>query len=62
MGEREKFSGRAGSAPSRGVRRSAAGARRWSRRCETLELEIVDYLRQCLGVESGPVEFSLLVE
>jgi hypothetical protein len=39
-----------------------AGAQRWSRRCETLESEIVDYLRQCLSAESGPVEFSLLVE
>ena len=39
-----------------------AGARRWNRRCETLESEIVDYLRQCLRAETGPVEFSLLVE
>jgi hypothetical protein len=49
----------------RGLRccvKQLTGARRWTRRCETLELEIVDYLRQCLGAESGPVEFSLLVE
>jgi len=46
----------------RGCVKQLTGARRWSRRCETLELEIVDYLRQCLGAESGPVEFSLLVE
>jgi hypothetical protein len=46
----------------RGCVKQLTGARRWSRRCETLELEIVDYLRQCLGAESGRVEFSLLVE
>ena len=46
----------------RGCVKQLTGARRWSRRCETLEVEIVDYLRQCLGAESGPVEFSLLVE
>ena len=46
----------------RGCVKQLTGARRWSRRCETLELEIVDYLRQCLGAESGPAEFSLLVE
>ena len=46
----------------RGCVKQRTGARRWSRRCETLELEIVDYLRQCLGAESGPTEFSLLVE
>ena len=39
-----------------------AGARRWNRWCETLESEIVDYLRRCLRAETGPVEFSLLVE
>jgi hypothetical protein len=46
----------------RGCVKHLAGAQRWSRRCETLESEIVDYLRQCLSAESGPVEFSLLVE
>jgi hypothetical protein len=46
----------------RGCVKQLTGARRWSRRCETLEREIVDYLRQCLTTESGPVEFSLLVE
>jgi hypothetical protein len=49
----------------RGLRRCVkhlAGARRWSRRCETLEREIVDYLRRCLSAEPGPAEFSLLVE
>ena len=46
----------------RGCVKHLAGARRWSRRCETLEQEIVDYLRECLSAESGPVDFSLLVE
>jgi hypothetical protein len=46
----------------RGCVKQLTGAQRWSRRCETLEHEIVDYLRQCLSAESGPVEFSLLVE
>jgi hypothetical protein len=38
------------------------GARRWGRRCQTLESEIVDYLRECLRAEPAPVEFALLVE
>jgi hypothetical protein len=46
----------------RGCVKQLTGAQRWSRRCETLEREIVDYLRQCLSAESGPVELSLLVE
>jgi hypothetical protein len=46
----------------RGCVKQLAGARRWSRRCETLEQEIVAYLRECLSAESGQVDFSLLVE
>jgi hypothetical protein len=46
----------------RGCVKHLAGARRWSPRCETLEREIVDFLRQCLSAASGATEFSLLVE
>ncbi len=46
----------------RGCVKHLTGARRWSRRCETLEREIVDYLRRCLSAECGPIEFSLVVE
>jgi len=49
----------------RGLRdcvKQLTGARRWSRRCETLEAEIVAYLRECVRAELGQVDFSLLVE
>ena len=49
----------------RGLRdcvKQLTGARRWSRRCRTLEGEIVDYLRECLSAEPAPVEFALMVE
>ena len=42
----------------RGCVKQLTGARRWSRRCETLEREIVAYLRECLSAESGQVDFS----
>jgi hypothetical protein len=38
------------------------GARRWSRRCRTLEGEIVDYLRECLRAVPAPVDCALIVE
>jgi hypothetical protein len=38
------------------------GARRWNGRCRTLEGEIVEYLRGCLGAEPAPVEVALIVE
>ena len=38
------------------------GAQRWSPRCQSLETEIVDYLRQCLRAAPAPVELALLVE
>ena len=38
------------------------GAQRWGLRCRGLEEQIVDYLRECLGVEVKPAEFALLVE
>jgi hypothetical protein len=49
----------------RGLRRCVkhlAGARRWTLRCQSLEGEIVTYLRQCLSAESAPEEFALVVE
>jgi hypothetical protein len=49
----------------RGLRccvKQLTGARRWTRRCESLEGEIIAYLRHCLSAETGPVEMSLLVE
>ena len=46
----------------RGCVKQLAGARRWSLRCQTLEGEIVDYLRECLSAEPAPAEFAMLVE
>jgi hypothetical protein len=49
----------------RGLRRCVrhlTGARRWSRRCQTLEGEIVAYLRECLSAESAVAELALMVE
>lgn len=46
----------------RGCVKHLTGARRWSPRCEILQHEIVDYLRQCLSSAPGTAEFSLLVE
>jgi hypothetical protein len=46
----------------RGCVKQLAGARRWSLRCQSLEGEIVAYLRQCLSAESAPEEFALMVE
>jgi hypothetical protein len=38
-----------------------AGARRWSRRCEQLQDQIVDYLRHCFDDEAGTGETVLVV-
>ena len=38
------------------------GARRWTGRCRNLEEQIVEYLRECLGAESGQSHLTLLVE
>jgi hypothetical protein len=46
----------------RGCVKQLAGVRRWSSRCQSLEGEIVAYLRQCLSAESTPEEFALVVE
>ena len=39
-----------------------AGARRWSRRCEQLQDQIVDYLRGCLFAETEQNDCALVVE
>jgi hypothetical protein len=46
----------------RGCVKQLTGARRWSLRCQSLEGEIVAYLRQCLSAESASEEFALVVE
>jgi hypothetical protein len=46
----------------RGCVKQLTGARRWSLRCQTLEGEIVDYLRGCVSAEAALAEFALLVE
>lgn len=39
-----------------------AGARRWSRRCQSLQDQIVAYLRECLGAEPRAGQCVLVVE
>jgi len=46
----------------RGCVKQLTGARRWSARCEKLQEQIVDYLRQCLTAEASQTECSLVVE
>jgi hypothetical protein len=46
----------------RGCVKQLAGARRWSPRCESLQDQIVEYLRQCLTAESREDQCALLVE
>lgn len=46
----------------RGCVKQLIGARRWSLRCQSLEGEIVAYLRLCLSAESAPEKFALVVE
>jgi hypothetical protein len=38
------------------------GARRWSGRCQHLQDQIVDYLRECLSAEPGRAGLALLVQ
>jgi hypothetical protein len=37
------------------------GAKRWSRRCQRLNDQIVDYLRTCLSAEKGGQACALIV-
>ena len=46
----------------RGCVKQLTGARRWSPRCETLQDNIVEYLRNCLTAEPEQIECSLVVE
>lgn len=46
----------------RGCVKQITRARRWSVRCEKLEEQIVEYLRECLTAESGENECALVVE
>ena len=46
----------------RGCAKQLAGARRWSSRCERVQDQIVEYLRQCLTAEPEQNECALVVE
>jgi hypothetical protein len=49
----------------RGLRdcvKQIAGARRWSRRCERLEDQIIAFLRECLTAETAQNECALVVK
>ena len=46
----------------RGCVKQLAGARRWSARCEQLQDQIVEYLRQCLTAEPELTDCALVVE
>lgn len=46
----------------RGCVKQLTGARRWSHRCQQLEEQIVQYLRECMGAEAGQKEFALVIE
>jgi hypothetical protein len=46
----------------RGCVKRLARARRWSARCEKLQEQIVEYLRECLTAESGQHACPLVVE
>lgn len=46
----------------RGCVKQLAGARRWSRRCQRLHNQIVDYIRDCLGAEGRATGCALVVE
>ncbi len=46
----------------RGCVKHLIGARRWSERCQTMESQILTYLRECLSAEAGRAELALVVE
>lgn len=46
----------------RGCAKQLAGAQRWGPRCEKMQEQIVDYLRECLVAEPEQNECALLVE
>lgn len=45
----------------RGCVKQMTGSRRWGRRCQFLNDQIVDYLRTCLGSETKGLDCALLV-
>lgn len=48
----------------RGLRvcvKQLTGSKRWTRRCQVLQDQIVDYLRTCLGAEKGAAACALVV-
>ena len=65
---REEIRGRLDQSPQlirfrglRGCVKQLVGARRWSRRCQSLNDQIVDYLRACLTAEPRKEDCALLV-
>jgi len=46
----------------RGCVKQLAGVRRWSSRCEELQDQIVNYLRECLSAEPEPAKCALVVD
>lgn len=46
----------------RGCVKQLAGARRWSNRCERLQDQIVEYLRQCMNSDTKKSDCALVVE
>lgn len=46
----------------RGCVKQLVGARRWSARCQTLNDQIVDYLRVCLSAQIGARRCALVVQ
>lgn len=46
----------------RGCVKQMAGARRWSSRCEELQDQIVEFLRQCMTSETENPGYALVVE
>jgi hypothetical protein len=66
---RDEFRQRMGGAPQtlrchglRGCVKRLTGARRWSPRCQRLNDQIVDFLRECLSREGGTRPCALLVK
>ncbi len=46
----------------RGCAKQLAGAQRWGPRCERMQEQIVEYLRNCLTAEAEKTECALVVE
>ncbi len=46
----------------RGCAKQLAGARRWSPRCEQIQDQIVEFLRQCMNYETEKTACALVVE